>query len=239
MAVCVWWTFVPVMQTRNDRETVETSIHQCLWRTDTHQSTARSSEAPVLKGSSQLISSQFRSLGWLFFFFPFCLFFSTKVWIINKKADCRGEEERRNEGGGKNPLKLAWSKAVGGFVCCWVFWVPHWWPQRPALMMSLMDSSFTSTSRVRELWEVRPSLVVQTVHPVLVDWNGRKSDSTWKKNQNNIPRSSVLSINKQLKPFNLIPDFCIWTDGEFIQSMKKCLLKIKKLKFHISQSWTF
>lgn len=60
------------------------------------------------------------------------------------------------------------SKAVGSFC--------------PTLMTSetsgddvtLVDSSFAATGRVRELREVRSSLVVQTIHPILIDYEDKK-----------------------------------------------------------------
>lgn len=59
---------------------------------------------------------------------------------------------------------LGWSKAVGFF--------------RASLMTSetgcddvtVTECSFPPTGRVGELWEVRSPLIVQTVHPILVNY---------------------------------------------------------------------
>lgn len=84
-----------------------------------------------------------------------------------KEAHWRGEEQITRKRKRAKILQvmvvLGWSKAVGLFA--------------PTVMASetscddvtVMDSSFPTAGRVRELREVWSSLVVQTVHPILID----------------------------------------------------------------------
>lgn len=61
---------------------------------------------------------------------------------------------------------LGRSKAVG------LFCAPLMTSETSYADVTVMGSSFPPAGRVGELWEVRSSLVVQTVHPVLVNYRG-------------------------------------------------------------------
>lgn len=80
----------------------------------------------------------------------------------------RGAEEKK-----KKILQvtvvLGRSKAVGLFFCCCC--APLMTSETSCADVTVMDSSFPPTGRVGELWEVWSSLVVQTVHPVLVNYS--------------------------------------------------------------------
>lgn len=79
-------------------------------------------------------------------------------------------KKRGAEGGEKKILQvtvvLGRSKAVGLFFFC----APLMTSETSCFDVTVMDSSFPPTGRVGELWEVWSSLVVQTVHPVLVNY---------------------------------------------------------------------
>lgn len=51
-----------------------------------------------------------------------------------------------------------------------LFCAPLMTSETSCVDVTVMDSSFPPTGRVGELWEVWSSLIVQTVHPVLVNY---------------------------------------------------------------------
>lgn len=79
---------------------------------------------------------------------------------VKKRGGGRGEEKK-----GQNPSSLFW---VGPKL--WVFFCPTLMSSETSCDdVTVVDASFPAAGGVGELWEVRSSLVVQTVHPVLVD----------------------------------------------------------------------
>lgn len=88
-----------------------------------------------------------------------------------READWRGEEERSRGGRKKNPSSHGRSGSVQSCGSFFFFCAPLMTSETSCFDVTvMMDSSFPPTGRVGELWEVWSSLVVQTVHPVLVNY---------------------------------------------------------------------
>lgn len=82
-----------------------------------------------------------------------------------KKEKQTGEVKKR-EAEGQSPSSQGHS---GSVQSCGPFCATLMTSETSCDDVTVMDSSFPPTGRVGELWEVRSSLVVQTVHPVLIN----------------------------------------------------------------------